>query len=40
MTASVGFLSSIILIAVGMAMLSPIILLYLWVKDRKSKKLW
>jgi hypothetical protein len=40
MTASVSFLSIIILIAVGMASLSAVILLVLWIKDRKRRELW
>jgi hypothetical protein len=40
MTASVSFLSIIILVAVGMASLSAVILLVLWIKDRKRRELW
>jgi hypothetical protein len=40
MIASVGFLSAIVVIAVAITVLSPIILLLLWVKDWKGKKIW
>ena len=40
MTASVGFLSFVISIAVVMTIVSPIILLIMWFKDWKSNKLW
>ncbi|MGD8783848.1 MAG: hypothetical protein PVF28_05450 [Thioalkalispiraceae bacterium] len=40
MIASVGFLSVIVLIAVAMTVVTPIILLLLWVKDWKSKEIW
>jgi hypothetical protein len=40
MTASVTFLSVVISIAVAVTIISPIILLVLWFKDWKSKKIW
>jgi len=40
MTASVSFLTTVILLAVGMTAVSTVILLGLWLKDRKSKTLW
>lgn len=40
MTASVSFLSVVVSIAVAVTIVSPIILLYLWVKDWKSDKIW
>lgn len=40
MTASIGFLSVVISIAVAVTIVSPLILLILWFKDWKSKKIW
>lgn len=40
MTASVGFLTVVISIAVAVTIVSPLILLGLWFKDWKSKKIW
>ena len=40
MTASVNFLSLVILLAVGMTAVSTVILLVLWFKDKKRKELW
>ena len=40
MTASVSFLSIVILLAVGLTAVSTVILLVLWLKDKKRKELW
>jgi hypothetical protein len=40
MTASVSFLSLVILLAVSMTAVSTVVLLVLWFKDRKRKQLW
>jgi len=40
MIASVDFLSAVVLIAVGITIFSPLILLLLWIKDWKGNRIW
>jgi len=40
MIASVGFLSAVVLIAVAITVISPFILIVLWLKDWKGNRIW
>lgn len=40
MTASTGFLAFIVTAAVAVSTLTPLILIYLWIRDWIKKQLW
>lgn len=40
MTASIGFLSTLVMVMVGFTILSPIVLLWLLVRDWRKGTLW
>ena len=40
MMASVGFLKIMVLVALGVTLLTPLILVGLWIKDWRRKQLW
>ena len=40
MTASVAFLAVMVSVAVVVTGLTPLLLVYLWIKDRRKGRLW
>ncbi len=40
MTASVGFLSALVTLATVVATLAPVILVVLWIRDARGRRLW
>ncbi|MFP4611709.1 MAG: hypothetical protein ACLFQT_11880 [Thiohalophilus sp.] len=40
MTASVTFLAFVVTIAVAVSTVTPLVLIYLWIRDWKKEQLW
>lgn len=40
MTITVGFLSTMVTIALAVTILAPVVLLWLWIKDMRRGQLW